>query len=102
MKKLYILFCLCVFATSCKTIVYMDTTGGSKSGGVVELSYNTSWIDIPEVQWEDAQRKAVNTCKDWGYRSAKRFGAGIKDCTGYDEQLGCTDWRIIYKYQCLD
>lgn len=74
-------------------------TGGSRSDGVIEMSYEDGPFEIPEVDWEQARATAAQRCKTWGYEDAEEFGGVIRTCQ-YSNQYGCTQHLITKSYQC--
>ena len=102
MKKILFLTSVLLFLASCESIKYMQTTGGSKSDGVIEMSYEYGMFETPVVQWDDAKQKAFNACTAWGYKSAQPFGSGFSQCTAINGYGDCISWRVTYKYQCTD
>ena len=101
MKKIIAIVSLSLFLQSCETTRYLNTTGGSKSDGIVEMSFEHGAFENPQIQWADAKLKAAKTCQAWGYSSATPFGQGESKCVAVNE-YGCIRWKDTYKYQCVD
>lgn len=77
-------------------------TGGSKSDGVIEMKYTYGAFEDPEVQWEEAKKKAVNRCRQWGYSGARFFESGTRNCISYDQYGSCNRYRVTHKAQCTE
>lgn len=73
--------------------------GGSRADGVVELAYEFGDMQVPEVDWVQAQQQAVARCNAWGYTGAERFGGEKRQCTA-PSGYGCMAWQITVPYQC--
>ncbi len=96
-----IIFCFLIFSLSgCSTIVVPESSGGSRSDGIVEMSFEYGLFEKPQVKWSDAQAEAASRCIAWGYKDAKRFGAFTEECEVYDKNY-CTLTLVKIKYQCV-
>ena len=87
--------------SACAVTKIPQATGGSKSDGIVELSYQYGGFEKPKVEWGQALTSAKQRCKAWGYGDAEPFGGTTSTCqarNGY----GCTAFFVTAKYQCLD
>lgn len=84
---------------SCATSKNWQATGGSRSDGVVRLSYEYTLFESPVTDEAHGQRVASERCAAWGYDLARPFGGQTRVCTdnGYD---GCMNWRVTKEYQC--
>ena len=91
-----------VLLTGCATTKIPQASGGSRSDGIVEMSYESEWFEMPKVQWDLAQIKAAARCKSWGYQGASRFHGEKRKCLTYDSENVCTNDLITVKYQCLN
>ncbi len=98
MKKLLILI---LIFSSCNVTKHLNVIGGSKADAVVEMAYEYSWPNKASLSWDGAEEKAINTCIEWGYRSAKRFESPKRDCINQGEK-GCLSWRVTWQYQCIE
>ena len=102
MKKLLLPFISIIFFSSCHITKDLDVVGGSKSDAIVEMTYEYHLFQKVIISsWEESQEKANNTCRAWGYTSAKRFETPKKDCIGWGRD-GCYKWRVTWQYQCLE
>lgn len=86
--------------TSCMVIKVPQPTGGSKSDGIVELSYERYDLEIIEINYQEAKINALRVCNRWGFDNADMFGGSIKDCSMHDSYGGCMKATITIKYQC--
>ena len=100
MKKI-IFIIIALSLSSCAVVKIPQATGGSKSDGIVELSYQYGGFEKPEVKWGTALQKAVKRCEAWGYKDAEKFGGGISKCQNFN-QYGCNPWLVTLKYQSID
>ena len=102
MKKLLLFFISIILLSSCHITKELDVVGGSKADAIVEMTYEYHLFQKVTISsWEESQEKATNTCRAWGYTSAKRFETPKKDCIGWGKD-GCHKWRVTWQYQCLE
>jgi hypothetical protein len=85
---------------SCAVAVIPQATGGSRSDGVVEMSYEYGALQTPQVDYVIAQQSAERGCRNWGYTGASAFGGGVSQCVASDGFGGCNRWRVTTTYQC--
>ncbi|MCL2097128.1 MAG: YecR-like lipofamily protein [Bacteroidales bacterium] len=88
--------CICTYfliscATPTKTYT-LSVDGGSRADGIIYMSMVYEGGNAA-IEWEDAKRKAITRCKNWGYN-----GAEIMDLP----MMGCRGCKVIFKYQCTD
>ena len=99
MKKI-VLFPVAIAALAgCATVTDMSATGGSRSDGIVRLSYEAGQFDKVQIDEAAALQTAVARCRTWGYQNAEAFGGVQRQCqmTG---GLGCARWYVTKEYQC--
>ena len=104
MKALTVgLFSIIILSAGCTKTVVPESSGGSRSDGLVEMSFDstTSLFGKLDIQWDKAQIEATERCKAWGYHKAKRFGRGKQECISRDGYGICLRWNAVLKYQCL-
>lgn len=78
-------------------------SGGSKSDGTVDLSYTVSFMEYVQPNWEEAQKKATERCKAWGYSKARPFSSDQRKCNRWGTiSRDCTQDLITRTYQCYD
>jgi len=75
-------------------------TGGSRSDGVVRLSYEYGAMQVPHVNDERATQLAQQKCGNWGYTGAEAFGAVQRTCVSGDA-YGCNRYRATMEFQCM-
>ena len=75
-------------------------TGGSRSGGNVELSYEYGLFQIPKVNNQQGVNIAKSKCTAWGYTDAEAFGGSMRKCSSYGPD-GCNRWLVTANYQCI-
>lgn len=68
---------------------------------IVNMGYEVGVFEKPEVRWDQAQLKAMNRCRAWGYSDAQRFGGVQKQCLAYNGYGSCMRMMITVPYQCL-
>ena len=89
-----------VMLSGCTTTVHPLATGGSKSDGIVEMSYEYSPYTVPEVNTNTANYRARRRCQTWGYDDVEAFDAGLTTCS-QPSFGGCNMWRVTTQYQCI-
>src|SRR5262245_6541629 len=77
-----------------------EATGGSRSDGVVELSYEYAATERILIDWEVAATKARQRCQAWGYGDAQPFGGSKSACQIHDEGY-CKRYFVTVPYQCV-
>lgn len=90
-----------VALAGCAITAVPEPTGGSRSDGVVELSYEYGSMQQVTVDESAAQSSARERCESWGYEDAEAFGGGTRECVapgGY----GCNRWQVTTSYQCTN
>lgn len=97
-SKLLILF---IVLGGCATPVTMEATGGSRSDGTVELSYNYNELESPVVDPGQALATAREKCGAWGYKDAEAFGEGVSQCSHYNGNGNCIAHIVTVTYQCI-
>ena len=89
-----------LLSSGCTVTVVPVATGGSRSDGIVKMSYEFSPITIPQVDQTAAIRKAAQYCKNWGYDTAEPFDAGLTSCS-QPSAFGCDMHLTTIEYQCM-
>ena len=79
----------------------MAITNGSKADGSITMSYDYGAMEQPEVQWEDANIRADQYCKSWGYTGHQYFDPEITPIA-YNAYGSPIRWRVTYKCQCTN
>jgi hypothetical protein len=88
-----------IILAGCATVSQMTATGGSRSDGIVRLSFEYGMFDKVEIDQVSALATARQRCAVWGYNDAEPFGGITRQCqamSGY----GCTHWFVTKEYQC--
>jgi hypothetical protein len=96
--KLALVSAVAVLA-GCATVSQMQATGGSRSDGIVKLSFEYGMFDKLQLDQGAALQTARQRCAVWGYTDADPFGGVTRQCQGYSS-LGCTHWFATKEYQC--
>lgn len=101
MNKIIGLVLLALVFSGCATQKNWSPTGGSKSDGTIELSYEYGMFQTPDVSEQQAVELASQRCSAWGYGSAEAFGGEQRVCS-QSSSAGCSSWRVTKTYQCTD
>ncbi len=76
--------------------------GGSRADGVVRVSFRRT--ENTQVDWGHAKQQATESCSEWGYKDARKFGGETPTVcltpSGF-WTVGCAMWRVEAEYQCL-
>lgn len=73
-----------------------EPVGGSRSHGVVYLSYEHGVLSGSEPDYAAGQATARERCKAWGYSGAERFSTSRQRCR---DGL-CWVYVVTIPYQC--
>ena len=93
------LFVAMVCLAGCATTKEWAATGGSRSDGVVKLSFQFGLFEQPQVSEEQGVVLAKSRCAAWGYSGAEAFGGQTKVCNNVTTS-GCNSWLVTREYQC--
>jgi|HubBroStandDraft_6_1064221.scaffolds.fasta_scaffold836545_2 hypothetical protein len=77
-----------------------QATGGSRSDGVVRLSYEYKQMQAAQTNDQQGLNLAVSRCGSWGYTGSEAFGRTKQTCN-QPGGLGCASWLVTKEYQCL-
>lgn len=88
-----------ILLSSCATVKHLTPIGGSKSDGIVKMSYEYGQLELPKVDIQEGARTAQKRCSAWGYSGAEAFGGGTKSCVAYSSS-GCIRWSVTIEFQC--
>jgi hypothetical protein len=86
---------------ACSVDKQLEATGGSRSDGIIELSYEIGAFQSAKIDWDKAQSDAIARCGVWGYRNAARFGGEKRQCN-MPSNSGCMGWFVTIPYQCTN
>ena len=101
MKNLVIVSILGFVLGGCAVNKDWSATGGSRSDGVVRLSYEQREFEQPQLSEQQAINLATQRCKTWGYTGAEAFGGVTRRCNQGGGFGGCSQWLVTKEYQCL-
>jgi hypothetical protein len=87
--------------TACAVDKQLAATGGSRSDGIVELSYEIGDFQTAKIDWAKADLDAAQRCNAWNYQSAERFDGGRRTCQLIGD-WGCDRWFVTINYQCTN
>lgn len=91
---------LAVGVAGCASVKVLEATGGSRSDGTVELSYEYGSLEAPQVQHEQGLLTARERCAAWGYSDAEAFG-GEKSTCQIPGTYRCLRFFVTVTYQCI-
>jgi|GraSoiStandDraft_4_1057263.scaffolds.fasta_scaffold119910_2 hypothetical protein len=99
MLKRVLIALVLVGVAGCATVSQMTATGGSRSDGVVRLSFEYGMFDKVQIDQASALVTAQQRCATWGYGGAEPFGGITRQCQAMST-YGCTQWFATVEYQC--
>jgi len=99
MRHLAFIFIVAFGISGCATPKNYTATGGSRSDGVVKLSYEYGTFEVPQVNPQQGIDLAKERCSAWGYSAAEAFGGTTKVCNRPGSS-GCDGWLVTSEYQC--
>jgi len=91
---------LALFVSGCVSSKEWAATGGSRSDGVVRLSYEVGNFERVELDEQQAIALASRRCSTWGYAGAEAFGGTTRHCNLHGGLGGCARWLVTKEYQC--
>lgn len=100
MKILFLMVIAAVFSFGCSVTKEYSATGGSRSDGIMKLSYEFGQYEVPLTNEQQGLELARRKCKGWGYNDAESLGGITRNCN----EVGlsqCKTWLITKEYQCL-
>ena len=101
-KAKSIIFVLVFFLSSCAVFRVPVLSGGSRSDGLVEFTYEYGIFQNPKVDFNSSIRESIRRCAGWGYKSAEVFGGPIRTCADRGALNGCNRYRETIRYQCTN
>lgn len=96
--KLALVSAVAVLA-GCATVSQMQATGGSRSDGIVKLSFEYGMFDKVQLDEATGLQTARQRCAVWGYTDADPFGGITRQCQ-QSGSMGCLRWFATREYQC--
>jgi len=88
-----------LFLTGCATPKNWEATGGSKSDGVVQVSYELGQFESGQSDSAQGLQVATARCKTWGYKKAELTGSEKNICRTMG-QFNCLQTTITQDYLC--
>jgi hypothetical protein len=92
-------FLMVLGVTGCVSTHQWSASGGSKSEGIVRLSYEYPEFHEPALSEAQAEKLAMSRCSAWGYESAEEVPGQLRECSD-SEGGNCELWRVTREYQC--
>lgn len=104
MKKILLAGVIGLLMSGCASSVHKDmhATGGSKSDGIIELSFEHTEFEKPILDEQKNYELAKKRCESWGYSKAEAFGGSKRQCQMLGGWSGCASFLITKQYQCID
>jgi YecR-like lipoprotein len=96
-----IIFATALAMTGCAVQKELVPTGGSRSDGTVELSYEYGMFETPKIDHAQGAYAAAQRCKAWGYSDAQAFGGGKSQCQAFNGYGNCIHTLVTIQYQCI-
>jgi YecR-like lipoprotein len=91
---------LFIALSGCATEKYLQATGGSRSDGTVDMSYEYGIFEKPQLHLAEAAETARQRCAAWGYTGAEMFGGQKEECQVRDGYGNCLRFFVTISYQC--
>jgi hypothetical protein len=85
---------------ACATPMNMVPTGGSRSDGTVEMSYEYGIFQQPVINAAQATSSANEMCAGWGYTGSRPFGGQTTRCQVTDGSGNCMRFLATVRFQC--
>lgn len=101
MRKAVIAIGITIALSGCAVQKDLVPTGGSRSGGTVELSYEFGMFEQPQVDLQQGARSAAKRCQAWGYSDAEPFGGQKNQCQQFNGYGNCIHTLVTIQYQCI-
>ncbi len=92
---------IAVVLTACATQETLVPTGGSRSDGTIQLSYEYGLFQVPQVNMGQAAQTAADRCAAWGYSGAQPFGGQINRCEQFNAYGNCVQTLVTVSFQCV-
>ncbi|TDK55514.1 YecR family lipoprotein [Pseudomonas moraviensis] len=88
-----------LFLTGCATPKQWEATGGSKTDGIVQVSYELGQFESGQTNAEQGLTIATQRCKTWGYNTAEITGSEKNICRTMGK-FNCLQTTITQDYLC--
>jgi hypothetical protein len=98
-KTLALVFLAGILLSGCAVQKQWSPTGGSRSDGVIRMSFEYGAFQAPTVDNRQGQTLAMQRCAAWGYTGAEAFGSSTRTCVSGD-RYGCNVFRVTAEFQC--
>ncbi len=87
----------------CATTKNWSATGGSRSDGVIRLSYEYGELEAPVLNEQQGTDIAIKRCNAWGYSAAEAFGGTTRVCNQFGGiGGGCARFLVTKEFQCTN
>lgn len=85
--------------TGCATPKQWEPTGGSKTDGIVQLSYEQGQFENGQSNAAQGLTAATGRCQFWGYKGAERSGSEKSVCRTMGK-FNCLETTVTQDYAC--
>ncbi|WP_025128235.1 YecR family lipoprotein [Pseudomonas sp. PH1b] len=85
--------------SGCATPKQWEATGGSKTDGVVQVSYEQGQFENGQSTAAQGLATATERCKVWGYKNAEQSGSEKSICKTMG-QFNCLQTTVTQDYLC--
>ncbi|HEY0684618.1 MAG TPA: YecR family lipoprotein [Steroidobacter sp.] len=101
MKQSLLALAFIAMLPACAVQKTLVPTGGSRSDGTVELSYDVRMFETAKVDFQQGATVAAQRCQAWGYSDAQAFGGQKTHCHQYNGYGSCLNATVSVQYQCI-
>lgn len=92
---------IAILTTACSTPIAKEftITGSNKRERLLELSFDYSSRQTPEIKTEQPHNLALAQCKQWGYTDVNQSEPLTESCVDL-QNTKCLRKRAVIKFQC--
>ena len=101
MSRSILAVAIVIILSGCAVQKELVPTGGSRSDGTVELSYEFGMFEVPKVDLNQGSAAAAKRCQAWGYSDAEPFGGQKNLCQQRNGFGDCLHTLVTVQYQCI-
>jgi hypothetical protein len=89
-----------LLTVGCSVIKVPALSGTNQENGLVELSFDHSVFQKPEVNWDQALLTATQQCQSWGYKKPQQVGEIQSECVSQNDRGNCNGYKKSRVYGC--
>jgi hypothetical protein len=98
--KLFLVIAVVLSTVGCSVIKVPALSGTDQENGLVQLSFDHSVFQKPEVNWEQALLTATQQCQSWGYKKPQQAGEIQSECISKNDRGNCNGYKKSRVYSC--